>query len=88
MKEQIVKILWSLAVKISKNGIWNCLKRMFKTSRMLPIEFSATFVVQKIGGTGGGGVWKGVVGLLFISFNYFSAMQKNVCSKHDGGVAF
>ena len=59
---------------------------MFKTSRMLPLEFSATFVVQKIGGTGGGGVEGGAD--YFISFNYFSAMQKNVCSKHDGGVAF
>ena len=36
---------------------------------------------------GGRGCGKGG-GLLFISFNYFSAMQKNVCSKHDGGVAF
>ena len=59
---------------------------MFKTSRMLPLEFSATFVVQKIGGTGGGGVEGGRTTFYFIQLLFCYA--KNVWSKHDGGVAF
>ena len=43
---------------------------MFKTSRMPPLEFSATFVVQKIGGTGGGGVEGGADYFLFHSTTF------------------